>query len=691
MESFNGRICVSATELTSEPDQIMSKVAYAEYTKVHPHVRLRKGGGPGRPALLDFNLLRHDIQVKYIKKYGNPNQLVTTNSLRQMIDHDVKALTYFQEYLLPDGRHLPESKQKEYYANAITLNGLNKRANMRKSFRACRNNPGATATKAIWPKLAEEVRGVKADLGHTLPENHLRLKAKLEQYKAEGYGCLVSGKWLNKNAGKVVDSEQQATLRQLLRKHQNLDNEQICTSYNIMAEKLGWEKVTPGTVYNYRVKWDLLTYGGQHGETSFDNERAMLVKRKAPAFPLYYWTMDGWDVELYYQATAVNAKGHSVTTYTNRLTVVVILDPCCKYPVGYAIGTHENPQLIKEALRNAINHTKELFGFRHKVHQLQTDRYGKGALTPFYEAISKIYTPARAHNAKAKVIEPYFNYLNRNHCQFRTNWSGFGVATGSKNQPNSDYLQKIKSSFPDEAGCRRQITEIIEAERTRLVQAYLAAYAEMPEQDKILMSDEEFIYRLGETTGYTNRLSAAGLVVTLAGIKREYDCFDPAFRHHRAIDWVVRYIPGDEEKVLATNADGSLRFLCEEKYVQPMALHERTEGDAEHLAKVRQFNQAIKEEVMSVAAEDYKVLTDMFERNPQLEGTFAKHQITDSMGQHKDQRNAARMRASGKMIEAGRKMLAKQNETAEAARQRTQQELEDELIDRKFKALNITL
>lgn len=682
MEHFNNRVCVSATELTSGDEPVMSICAYRDYTDTHSHVRVRKGGGPGRPALLDFNLLRQDIRTRFVKKYGDPNKLISSYGLKQLIDQDVKALTFFEEYLLPDGRHLPDAKQKEYYANAITLNGLNRLVNDRKTMRKALNNPGTTTTKAIWPRIAEEVTKAKAILAHTLPDNHLRLKQKLEQYRKEGYSCLVSGKWLNKNAGKVTDTEQQSSMRQLLRKHQNLDNEQICTLYNILSENLGWEKITASTVYNYRVKWDLLTYGGQHGETAFDNARSMTVKRKAPSFPLYYWTMDGWDVELMYQATGVNEKGHSVTTYHNRLTVVVVLDPCCKYPVGYAIGKAENPKLIKAAIRNGINHTKQLFGERHKVLQLQTDRYGKGSLTPIYEAITDKYTPAKAHNAKAKVIEPYFNYLNKNYCQYKSNWSGFGVATGSKNQPNSEYLNRIKSNFPDIMGCYMQISEIIETERARMKDVYLAAYNEMPEQDKIVMSDEEFIYRLGETTGFTNRLSASGLVVTIDGLKREYDSFDPAFRRHQHTDWIVRYDPDEPERILASNADGSLRFICQEKYVQPMALRERTEGDSKALGEVRNYNKALKEEIMDVMADDHRTVELMLHENQQLEGTLVKHMLTDSLGQHKNQRNAKR-------LEPARKLLAKQETAIARQKQKTWEEQQEEYINSKLERMNL--
>ena len=43
--------------------------------------------------------------------------------------------------------------------------------------------------------------------------------------------------------------------------------------------------------------------------------------------------------------------------------------------------------------------------------------------------------------------------------------------------------------------------------------------------------------------------------------------------------------PADKTKVMAANGDGSLRFLLEEKYIQPMALRDRKEGDAEELAR----------------------------------------------------------------------------------------------------------
>ena len=40
-----------------------------------------------------------------------------------------------------------------------------------------------------------------------------------------------------------------------------------------------------------------------------------------------------------------------------------------------------------------------------------------------------------AENAKAKPVEAYFGYLNKNYCQRCNNWSGFGITTDPKKQP----------------------------------------------------------------------------------------------------------------------------------------------------------------------------------------------------------------------------------------------------------------
>ena len=165
--------------------------------------------------------------------------------------------------------------------------------------------------------------------------------------------------------------------------------------------------------------------------------------------------------------------------------------------------------MIKQAIRNAILHTEELFGAKHKVLQIQSDNYARGAMKPIYEAVAEKYTPAKIGNAKAKVIESWFSYFNKKYCQLMYNWSGFGVK--SKTQPNPDKLNAIKKSFPDEQGAAMQLMMMIEREREEKREQYLKAYEQMEPEAKKLLSEKDFLLHFGEDTGYTNKRSHTGI------------------------------------------------------------------------------------------------------------------------------------------------------------------------------------
>ena len=668
MEYYNNIPCLTCSELT---DGIITTSNYSKMAH-RGKLKVLRRGCYGTEALISFDSLPGKIKILVVAKYGNPYEQTKRFSLKENIVTDANAISFYLNYKLSDGRNLPAETQTEYTANASVLNAVHYIVNDRTALKKALGG----STRDVWKQMAEIVASLKHELKHSLPENHRRLKQKLSEYKTTGYESLISGKFLNKNAGKIVDIEHEAVLRQLLRKPTNLDNEQICSLYNIVAEKCEWDKITAVTVGNYRTKWKVETLHAQRGVSAFDNTMAMQVKRSTPVNPMTYWTMDGWDVELLYQKTETDPKGNSRTTYHNRLTVVIVLDPCLKYPIGYAIGTHETPELIKDALRNAVNHTAELFGDRYRVQQLQTDNYGRKTLTPIYEFVSKHYTPARVHNAKSKVIEPYFNHINRTYCQLYNNWSGFGVASGSKNQPNAEYLNKIRHSFPDELGCRLQIENIIRMEREKSHQEYTQLFLQLPSEEKLYLPAEEYLYMLGETTGYTNKLSAAGLIATIGGEKKSYDCFDVKFRQLSYIDWTLRYDSNKTDEVLAVDSTGSHRFLLQEKYVQPMALVERTENDATELQAIREFNKNTTDFIQEQMHTDYALTEGVFERTPSLEGTLSKLILCDSNGQHKDNRNSSR-------INPAKKMLEKQTVKIEAQEEKSWREQQDEYLNKK--------
>ena len=105
----------------------------------------------------------------------------------------------------------------------------------------------------------------------------------------------------------------------------------------------------------------------------------------------------------------------------------------------------------------------------------------------------------------------------------------------------------------------------------------------------------------------------------------------------------MRFDPDDLSEVLAVSDEGDIRFMLEEKYVQPMALADRRAGDAEELERVRQFNRDLKREVIEFDNQTTEIVRESLLNHPDINNPFAKSLITDSRGQHKDRRSAYRL------------------------------------------------
>lgn len=636
MMYHNNKLCISAGELIQTG--IITKTNF-DKLKQRGKINVISRACYGNPALVEFDTLPEKIKQAANQMIVAPQKKQATY-LESFFVQDMKAFHFYNNYRLQDGSGLSKEKIQEYTTNASVLNALIDGIRERTARRKAAQN----SIQGTFSSFLNDVEAIREITGHTLKVASLR--KKLAQYKKESYQCLISGNLGNNNTAKIKAVEQNAMLEELIKKHNNFDNEQIKEIYNLAAKAIGWKKISATTVARYRAKTDIYTYAGRRGSKELHNNKLMHVKRAAPEAAMVYWTMDGWDAELLFQQK--NKK--NATTFHNRLTVVIVLDPSVKYPVGYAVGTHESPELIKEALRNAIVHTKELFGKHYQPLQLQTDRYGKGKLTPLYEALSQTYTPARVGNAKAKVIEPYFLRLNKM-CQLMPNWSGFGITSHKESQPNAEYLNKIRHQFPDMQGCRAQIEHLIMIEREEKREAYIEAWSHLPEADRLPLDATMYLDLFGETTGFTNRLQHDGFNPTIRGERLSFDCFDTKFRELAHLDWVVKYDPADLSQVLVVNVEkkhgqikeiGTHKFILEQRYIQPMALYDRKEGDGEELARVQNYNKELTEKIIQRGTENNEMIQELFIENPQLSKVLAKIVITDSKGQHKNQRNANR-------------------------------------------------
>ena len=680
---FNNRVCVFANELIAynPKTKIGSErgfISESNYYKMKrkKQIIVLQRSTPDKSAIIDYETMRDDIRRQYDLLNGDPRATLAVQSQKGILEEAIVFSNdafdfYSTKYRYDGGRKLPDTKIDEYTLNVRVLEAI---LHLRDEHRKDVIGTGSARIN-LWKKLSilcNDLLTLRDPHGkplfpHTLPQNAASLKRKCQEYEAarrisqeEGYRFLIHKNFGNRSAAVVKDKEMEAVLHKLISLHNNLNSVQIMEEYNKVAEILDKPLInSPVTVDNYKKKMELTTMQGRKGKKAVANTRKMQIHREAPHQALTYWTLDGWTVELLYQKKAVKAnkanERYKVTTYTNRKTIVVVLDACCKYPVGYAIGDHESPALIREALRNAVRHTKELFGNRYKPLQLQSDNYQTGIMVPFYQAMTKYYTPAALGNAKSKIIEPYFKYLNVKYCQEQANWSGFGITSDKDNQPNMEVINANRHLIPDEETLMGQIEAMMMKERAKKIKDYMKAWEQTEDARKLPFSDEEYLLLMGNTTGRTNHITGGGLRLEMQGERIDYDTFDISLREHYNEDWIVRYDPEDMSRVLISNAVrkglkdagkeiGTLRYMMQRCMKSPMALADQKPEHFEYRNRVDKFNEELQQHIDQKVADVDGHIKNLSQRIPELINNtlLDRYLITDSRGQHKDARSKMR-------------------------------------------------
>jgi hypothetical protein len=573
---------------------VWNELASAHQAKVH--TKLRKITG-----------CKHDDSEHCA--CGDPANYIAKEPIRKLVQKDFKAEEFYRSKLIEMKVANVNDYVFKYTTAASWLNMLIK-LNADKKFIKKQLN---LSLEDFFSHVCDIIKTDNIDL----PSSYQRLRTKMAEYQDKGYECLIDWRFGNKLSAKIGKSEdgfdaelaqkQIAVIRKAATAHNNFDAMQITMAVNRLFELNGWEKVSHGTVYNIIQANTHLTTPGNRGKRAYNNEFAMQVKRERPKFPLAYLTMDGWTVELLYREGS---------TYNNRLCLVVVLDPVNNYPLGYAIGDRENTELIRQANRNAIVHTQELFGQAYRPWQLQSDRYGLKTLTPFFQAVAHVHTPAAVGNAKAKVIEPYFSYINNKYCQRHFNWSGHNVTASKSNQVNAEFLDKIKTSFPDKAGVIKQIELMMAQERKLKVEEYLQKWELAPESEKVLFTRMDRLMTFGRPTGYTNSVTGQGITMSIEGQKLTYDSFNPQFRALQHMKFQMIYDQDDLTSVLALSEDGKHRFVLDQKRAIPMDLRSMTDEDYGYLSKVREFNKTREQEIVQTYIEDAAIVEEVISNTP---------------------------------------------------------------------------
>lgn len=588
MERVNGVLCATKGELVGAA---LITERYLKELVNRKTLQIVVRGCRGRQAQYAVDTLPEKYKAEVYKRFDIPPMDRVKSLLEQLIRPLPEAVSYYHSYRLLDGRCLPSDKIAQYTAEAQILDAISayQQEHYSKRGKAGRRPMGKGE---LYGWLADMIQALpQEEYPHKLPKS--RLQEKHEAYQRDGYESLIHKGYQNQNASKTGGDEQSALLLMLLASPNNLNNSQVARLYNETAKVRGWEKLTASAVGKIAKSKSLLIDAGRKGRTDYRLQVQTAIKRTKPTRAMSYWVHDGWTVELYYQHTTTDKKGGTKTVYDCRLVVVVILDASCSYPIGYAIGERECPQLIAQALRSAAHHTEELFGVKCHPREIQYDHYQIGALTPLYKAMSNKLSPARAKNARAKIIEPYFSRLNKTYCQLQPNWSGYGI-TGKKGKgTNREVASDLRHQIPTRAEVEGQIHTIMSQERALKHEEYMSLFD--GDITDIQLDRSIYLEHWGETSGRYIGQSIYGLTPTIFGEVQYYESFEQGFKEQRHQRWQVYYDPSDLTSVLAVSEDGQYKYLLERKHLQPMAVEDQRPEDLQHLERVRTHQREIED------------------------------------------------------------------------------------------------
>jgi len=211
LEIYNNIFCLSKPDLTSGDSSsdsikerpILSEEGLHTYVRRYPHVRVRKGGGVNCPVLLNYEQLRTDVKQRIFEKYGDVKQYSRRNRLQELIEPDLQASKYFNEFLFDDDTNIKHDRQVEYNANASILNAIGKYYTELKG----RNKRLSKKTSGIWDLISDAVNSLDTSrYPHSLPSHPLRLHDKFKNYLQHGYFHLIHKGNKNANARKANDS-----------------------------------------------------------------------------------------------------------------------------------------------------------------------------------------------------------------------------------------------------------------------------------------------------------------------------------------------------------------------------------------------------------------------------------------------------------------------------------------------------
>lgn len=195
MEYYDNRLCISYGELVDGGIMTASNYNSLTYRKKVKVVR-HGGGASDCCALIAIDSLPGKYKAAVEKMYPGGDEVRIKTWVLSNYEMDQAAVAFFHDRS-KTGIDLDEKKKREYIINASVLNCCIK------LYERARDSQRLFGGRYNWDMMAKTIETLREELGHTLPASTLRFRKKVNDYKRNGYGCLISGKFGNQSARKV--------------------------------------------------------------------------------------------------------------------------------------------------------------------------------------------------------------------------------------------------------------------------------------------------------------------------------------------------------------------------------------------------------------------------------------------------------------------------------------------------------
>lgn len=416
----------------------MRHYQYRHYSQRGPFNVIRKAGGRGRPALIEWLSIHPKYRAIIIEKYGDPEKLTALNSLDEYLITDTKAKTFFHEYMCESGKRLNESTIAEYSVNASICNAVIDYVADRKTRR---RKLGKTRTQDIWEdasRLVDELDTKRWP--HSLPGSMGRLKNQVKDYRKTGYKALIHGNIGNDNAEKINDEAKGWVIARWALPFNRVPSlARLKELYNEKAEKEGWKRLKQEkTLYNFLYRSDVksMWYGARHGELKEKKRTAYQHSTIRPQKRDSLWYGDGTKLNLFYQ------EGGKVKT----CQVYVVMDAYSEVFLGYCISESEDYASQYAAYKMAIQRAG------HKPYQLIVDNQGghkKLETGKFLSKICHVLTYSQPYNPQGKAIESALGRFQKQ--RLSTYWFFTGqniTAKRVESHANKEFINANSGNLP---------------------------------------------------------------------------------------------------------------------------------------------------------------------------------------------------------------------------------------------------